>query len=87
MQAARDPYEVLGVAKGAGVDAIKKAFKKRALQYHPDVNKAVSSVARHAVLSLLFGLRMQGHAPSLWHCCMASDCRCCKHARGAHLGT
>lgn len=32
----RDYYEVLGIAKGASADEIKKAFRKAAIQYHPD---------------------------------------------------
>ena len=37
--AKRDYYEVLGVPRGADAAAIKDAFRKLAMQYHPDRNK------------------------------------------------
>ena len=38
MSAKRDYYEILGIAKGASAEEIKKAYRKVAMQFHPDRN-------------------------------------------------
>jgi molecular chaperone DnaJ len=42
----RDFYDVLGVSKDAGADEVKKAYRKLARQYHPDVNKTDDAEAK-----------------------------------------
>ena len=37
----RDYYEVLGVQKGCSEDELKKAYRKAAKQYHPDLHPAM----------------------------------------------
>ena len=34
-----DYYSVLGIERRASLDEIKKAFRKKAMKYHPDRNK------------------------------------------------
>ena len=41
----RDPYEVLGVQKGANAAAIKSAYRKLAKKHHPDANKGDAKAA------------------------------------------
>ena len=34
----RDPYEVLGIQRGASEDEIKKAYRAKCKRWHPDLN-------------------------------------------------
>jgi len=47
----RDYYEVLGVSRNATEDDLRKAYRKLARQYHPDVNKAEDAEAKFKEIS------------------------------------
>ncbi len=42
----KDYYETLGVPRNADADTIKKAYRKLARQYHPDINKSAGAEGR-----------------------------------------
>ena len=50
----RDPYTVLGLAKGASAADIKKAFRRLAKQYHPDQSKEPKAKEKFAEISAAY---------------------------------
>ena len=42
----KDYYKIMGLARDATQDEIKRAYRKLARKYHPDVSKATDAEAR-----------------------------------------
>ena len=42
----RDPYEVLGLERGASEEEVKKAYRKLSRIYHPDANVTIPTRIR-----------------------------------------
>lgn len=57
-QTKRDYYEVLGVSRTATVEEIKKSFRSKARELHPDVNKAPDAEARFKEVSEAYEVLM-----------------------------
>ena len=54
MAAKRDYYEVLGISKSASADEIKRAYRKMAKKYHPDLNRDVDTTEKFQQINSAF---------------------------------
>ncbi|MGL5041640.1 MAG: molecular chaperone DnaJ [Culicoidibacterales bacterium] len=52
----KDYYDVLGITKSSTKEEVKKAFKKQAKKYHPDINKAPEAVEKYKELQEAYGI-------------------------------
>ena len=49
-RAAKDPYAVLGLPQDASAEEVKRAYRRLALLYHPDVAQSEADIAKFAPL-------------------------------------
>lgn len=62
----RDYYEVLGVSKEASSDEIKKSFRQKARELHPDVNKAPDAEEKFKELGQAYEVLMDNDKRAMY---------------------
>jgi DnaJ domain len=69
----QDYYEVLGVPRDVGSDEIRRAYRKLARQYHPDINHDSDGEERFKESDTDGGFR--GRVPLSWDACARRPAR------------
>ena len=64
--ASDDPYALLGVSPSASAKEIKSAYRKRALELHPDVNKAPDAAKRFAEVKEAYQTLIDPRSREAW---------------------
>lgn len=54
-------YDILGISQGASSDEIRRAFRKKAKQYHPDVNKSADANAHFLLIKKAYEVLISGN--------------------------
>ncbi len=62
----RDYYQILGVARNAGDEEIKKAYRKQALKWHPDRNQDRKAEAEEKFKEIAEAFEVSGWISGVW---------------------
>ncbi|MEQ1505056.1 MAG: DnaJ C-terminal domain-containing protein [Myxococcota bacterium] len=62
----RDPYTVLGVDRGADADTVRKAYRRLAKEWHPDLNKAPRAEERFKEINTAYEIVGDAEKRKLW---------------------
>lgn len=57
----KDYYDILGLPLNAGIDEIKKAYRKKAYQYHPDINHTPGAKDMFVSITEAYEFLMSNH--------------------------
>jgi len=67
MSKRKDWYKILGISRTASISEIKKAYKKLALQWHPDKNVGNREEAENKFREIAAAYEVQQNSTSLFH--------------------
>jgi len=62
----KDYYSILGISKSASEDEIKKAYRKKALQFHPDKNKEAAAEEKFKEIGEAYEILSDGEKRNMY---------------------